>query len=280
MAPHRRARRAGVLIHSRLAAELGKRNPERRSPGPVAADRASMPRTAHGVETPRAALETWNTLRAMKLMDGACGEGDWLLEAVRALEPLYAAALQRMAGFQLDGETSRARPALPRGLRTVLSGAGGAGLPRFRAYIHLTTLLYNVAGASSDRAALRIARLRLARALASDSAEEDRVISIILRQRLIEMRPGGETGRTGRLSLTRAQAGEAAALDRAFQVIRDLHLTRRAAPSELGSGYRALQQRIEALAAGASGSVGRSGGAVLRLRLPGHRGHLVTPEGA
>jgi hypothetical protein len=267
-------RSAAASIHARLATRLRMTAGEAAGTGVGAAVRAKMIRLTHAAETPAAALAMWSALRGLRLMDPECGEGHWLLDAVSTLEPLYAATLQQMAGFYLDCGTVRESRSLPRGLRMAVGGAGGSAIPDVRPYLRLTILLHNLAGSSSDRAALRIARLRLARALASDSEEENRVIRRVLRQRVVAVEPRRCRMAAGGAADSARQDREAALLGRAYTVIRDLHLTRRAPARDLLAGYRSLERRIGALVESCDGEAG------LRLRIPGHHGQLVTPEEA
>ncbi|MBI1913672.1 MAG: Eco57I restriction-modification methylase domain-containing protein [Planctomycetes bacterium] len=94
----------------------------------------------------------WHALRELSVLDPACGCGEFLLAALRVLEPLYDACLGRMKAFPKVGE-----------FRTILDEVGA---PR-RAFIRRSILERNLYGVDLLPEAVEVCRLRLLLALAA-----------------------------------------------------------------------------------------------------------------
>ncbi len=115
-------------------------------------------------------LAFWNALQNMRILDPTCGSGAFLFAALRILEPLYEACLQRMEDFTKDLATpEKERPGASRTeFRLVLQNL--LSHPSRRYYILKTIIVRNLYGADIMEEAVEICRLRLFLKLASQAA--------------------------------------------------------------------------------------------------------------
>jgi hypothetical protein len=94
----------------------------------------------------------WHVLRDLSVLDPACGSGEFLLAALRVLEPLYEACLGRMKAFPRVAD-----------FREVLDAAG----PASRVFIRRSILERNLYGVDLLPEAVEVCRFRLLLALAA-----------------------------------------------------------------------------------------------------------------
>jgi hypothetical protein len=250
---------AGRAIRRQLAATLPDLSAASVGRGGVPSGRAALVRWCERGRTPVDTLRVWRALRRVRLIDVACGEGDWLLEALEELRPIYHATLQRMTGLLMDAAALPTRERAE--LRRLVAEAGGRALPRLAQQVDLNILLFNLQGASTDVDGVRITRLRLARAAATRGEAERHLIRRVLELRIARISADPEEQGSPEV----APGDGAVLLHQAFEILRDLHLSRRSGAAGLLFGYRELSRRITALTHGS----GRSAEEKLAARFPG-----------
>lgn len=152
------------------------RRAARRHP-PLLRDHLPLPEPPGATELPRVLREAveasdqpdgvravWRAARQMRVLDPACGDGEWLLGAMRALEVAYHACLERMQAWVDDLGRSRtpSRPERLRDFRAALAAVDDTTRWPTRAQsVRALILLDNLHGADRDAAAAGRCRARL-----------------------------------------------------------------------------------------------------------------------
>ena len=114
-----------------------------------------------GSEGPELVRAFWKALRAISVLDPACGSGAFLFAALNILEPLYDACLDAMRGFLDDLEHSRRkyRPEKLRDFREALTEVDRHASERY--FILKSIVIDNLYGVDIMEEAVEICKLRL-----------------------------------------------------------------------------------------------------------------------
>lgn len=125
---------------------------------PVTAVQALVERVDH----PHRLRRIWGTLLRLRVLDPACGRGDWLLAAMADLEPAYLACLERMRSFVSDQDRATPRSRRLQDFRELLRLAdGGERYPTARHFVRATIALFNLHGADASATCLARCRRRI-----------------------------------------------------------------------------------------------------------------------
>jgi hypothetical protein len=214
------------LLPRSLADERGVRSP------------CDAARSIGCAETGRDALRVWAALRRVYFLDPDCGGGEWLEAGIRALEPLYAASLQRMLGCLTESGNGRRGTGTER-MRRLIHAAGGDTLRSAERFIRWNIVLHNLHGLSASRFDVSATRLRLARAV---QGSEGAGAFAAIAARVVRLESGSEDAP----SLLHASVNDremVGRLQKAYEIIRDLQLTGRTDPVHLRRAYRELRSR-------------------------------------
>ncbi|HET8657222.1 MAG TPA: hypothetical protein VFL93_16970, partial [Longimicrobiaceae bacterium] len=189
----------------------------------------------------------WWALRTLRVLDPACGTGEWLLAARAALEPLYVACLERMQSAIDDLRRARTphRASRLADFRAVLERAHDpARYPGRSSYAREAAVLRNLHGAEPDPVAAATCRARLIagpRDLASLPALACRVCAgplVAARDR----------------ALPPALAEEAEAAGRADHMLRWMRLEQDLSTGALAEGLAAVEARRARIRAALGGA--------------------------
>ncbi len=121
-------------------------------------------------EGPETLLAFWTSLKDLRILDPTCGSGAFLFAALRILEPLYDACLQRMEDFAEGteavekGRPGESRVEFQKELQNLRKH------PSRRYYILKTVIVRNLYGVDIMDEAVEICRLRLFLKLASEAS--------------------------------------------------------------------------------------------------------------
>lgn len=197
----------------------------------------------------------WRALLTLRVLHAGCGGGDWLLDAMTVLEPLYLATLEQMRVWLAEERLER-RPRRSGLLRDFEAALGAAGSASAAAFAREAIVLCNLHGVEDDPALLVRCRRRLAARLRPRDAPAG-----LLPPAALRLEAGTLAGGIARRSdLARALAGsadagarlgavgeEAEALGRAERLLRRSRLAEGMAADSLATGLRLLAARKRAL---------------------------------
>jgi hypothetical protein len=112
-------------------------------------------------EGPELLRAFWHAIERITVLDPTCGSGAFLFAALKILEPLYEACLDRMQGFvdDLDRADEKHRPEKYSDFRKVLANV--AAHPNRRYFILKSIILKNLYGVDIMEEAVEICKLRL-----------------------------------------------------------------------------------------------------------------------
>lgn len=112
-------------------------------------------------EGPELLRAFWNAIKSISILDPTCGSGAFLFAALRILEPLYTACLERMEGFvaALDASGEKAHPEKFSHFRKTLADVEVH--PNRRYFILKSIILSNLYGVDIMEEAVEICKLRL-----------------------------------------------------------------------------------------------------------------------
>ena len=112
-------------------------------------------------EGPELLRALWNAIKKITILDPTCGSGAFLFAAVKILDPLYEACLDRMEAFVEDAErfSEKGRREKFADFRRVLERV--AAHPNRRYFVYKSIILNNLFGVDIMEEAVEICKLRL-----------------------------------------------------------------------------------------------------------------------
>jgi hypothetical protein len=223
----------------------------------------------NNAEGPELLRAFWHSLQKLTVLDPACGSGAFLFAALRILETLYGACIQRMRQFLDDLERSgeKHRPEKFKDFRQVLAQIERH--PNESYYVLKSIIVGNLFGVDIMEEAVEICKLRLFLKLAAQVQTVDDIeplpdidFNIRAGNSLVgftsldavrdAMTVEGAQGRL--LSLTdsakktlRRIEEEAEKADRQFQLFREMQTEHDMHPSEFASAKAKLRERLDGL---------------------------------
>lgn len=220
--------------------------------------------------SPMVAREIWRSLVRLRVLDPACGGGEWLLGCLEALVAVALACLERMQGWVAadDGEPpvrpSASHPDFRRLLRRRGELAAAGGRERLA---YETVLLYCLHGVAEGASDTREARRRLAERVPRLSADAEPLLG----EALVDVRVGSilEAGelRHGRATpwhrdprltaIAREVEERATALGRANAQLVRLRLELGGCIDELADGRREIRKRNRQLRGSLAAALGQ-----------------------
>jgi hypothetical protein len=219
-------------------------------------------------EGPELLRAFWHALQKLTVLDPACGSGAFLFAALRILETLYGACIERMRQFldDLDRSGENHRPEKFKDFRQVLADIEVH--PNQSYYVLKSIIINNLFGVDIMEEAIEICKLRLFLKLAAQvhtSAEIEPLpdidfniragnslvgfTSLDAMREAMTRQPNGQS----RMLYARDQAAlnkieeQAETADRQFQLFRQMQTEKGVRPSEFASAKMKLRQRLDTL---------------------------------